>query len=122
MAAARDRLRTTRRTIGRDQGAFIALVALAAVLCVTIYLWDAVTATALLMPLLFAVVLLSPRRLPTFILLVLAMLLVETVAEFRAGDVPTRRWVALILLLITTAFTFIATGSRGEDGGDQLSR
>ncbi len=95
---------------------FLVLIALTAALCVAIYEWDAVTATALLMPLLVAVVLLSPRRLPSYILILLLLLLVETIAEYNDGDLPARRWVAITLLVATTAFTFYATASRAKLG------
>ncbi len=95
---------------------FLVLIGLTAALCVAIYVWDAVTATALLMPLLMAVVLLSPRRLPSYILILLLLLLVETIAEYNDGDLPARRWVAITLLVATTAFTFYATASRAKLG------
>ena len=93
-----------------------ALLVLTTLLCGALYLWDAVTATALLVPLLLAVVLLGPRRLPMFALVLLTLLLVETVAEFHGGGLPARRWVAIVLLLLTTAFTLFATASRAKLG------
>jgi hypothetical protein len=105
-----------RRPAGEDGAVFAALVALTAGVCVALFLWDAVTATALLAPLLLAVVLLSPRRLPAFVLTLLVLLLVETVVEYRDGDLPARRWVAVVLLLLTAAFTLYATASRAKLG------
>ena len=104
------------RDFDKDQGVFVVLLLLAAALCLTLYVWDAVTATALLMPLLLAVVLLNPRRLRSFTLVLLVLLLVETIAEYRDGELPARRWVAIALLLLTTAFTLYATASRAKLG------
>lgn len=83
------------------------------------------TATLLMVPVLLSDVMLSPKRVSPFIYFLLAVLVVETLVEFRLS-VPASRWVtilvigAMALVVLVTAWHRARLGVRGVTGDSML--
>jgi serine phosphatase RsbU (regulator of sigma subunit) len=83
------------------------------------------TGALLMVPLLLSEVVLSPRRAPTFVAFLVAVLAVETLLEYPDG-IPARRWVTALIVLVM-AFVVLVTqvrrarlGVRGLTGDSML--
>lgn len=73
------------------------------------------TATLLMIPVLLADVLLSPRRVTPFILFLCTVLVVETLMEFGL-TVPASRWVTLLVIGVMSLVVLVTAWQRGRLG------
>lgn len=73
------------------------------------------TAAVLMVPLLLSEVVLSPRRAPGFVGFLVVVLAVETLLEFHE-DIPARRWVTVLLVLLMAAIVLVTQRRRARLG------
>ncbi len=109
-----------------DRAAFGFLTVLTLVGAVLMFTMPHVfTAAVLMVPLLLSEVLLSPRRAPAFVYFLVAVLVVETLLEFR-DDVPARRWVTVLIVVLMAVIILVTMwrrarlGVRGMTGDSML--
>jgi hypothetical protein len=109
----RDRLARWLRGDDRPLLAFLVLLTLVA--AALMYLVPAVTAVALVVPLLLTDLFLAPRRIPGFLAFLVGVLVLETLLEV-GGGIPARRWVTSLVVLVMVAVVLLVGWRRNRLG------
>lgn len=111
----RDALRRWLAAGDRGRLLLLTLLTLGAAALTGIFV-DTVSATALMVPLLLCDMLLSPRQVPRFALFLLLVLGGTTCVQYGVDDIPTRRWVSILLVLISVLIVLSVASRRTRLG------
>ncbi len=120
-AVARDRAENVRRWLAaEDRGRLLALTLVAVVVAALMLAFPGgeVGAAALLVPLILSDRMLSPRRVPRFVVFLVTLVAITTFVEFERdlAAIPVRRWVSLAVVLVSVGIVLGVASRRTRLG------